>query len=377
MKKSTRIGIIAVILCVVVAAVFFRLSRFHLKKPPHSAPTSITAAEVIRKAAPLFLTTQGSIEASQSVTIQPQVSGVIKKIGFMPGQLVTVGQLLFEIDPTTYQAALVKAQANLAKDQAQLSATQKDAKRYQSLVKGNFVSRQQYDQIKAQLDEQLSTVKLDEAAIKQSEAELAYTQITAPITGKTGNVTIKEGDLVTSTSTQVLVTINQLKPIFVDFYLPQSYLSQLLQYQQKQKLIVKVYSENNKQLLDTGQLTFIDNTVNSRTGTILLKASMPNKNELLWPGESVRVKLIFAVEQNVLAIPTQAVQSDQKGQFVYLIKNNHAFITPIKVLRQIGKWTFVSNGLKEGDNVATLFPPNLQDKSPVMVTLSESPQAKS
>ena len=193
-------------------------------------------------------------------------------------------------------------------------------------MKGNFASQQQYDQIKVQLDEQLNTVKFDEAAIKKSEADLTYTQITAPIAGKTGNVTIKEGNLFTSTSTQILVTINQLTPIFVDFYLPQSYLSQLLQYQQKQKLIVEVYSKNNKQLLDTGQFTFVDNTVNSNTGTILLKASMRNKNKLLWPGESLRVKLIFAVEQNLL-----------EGQFVYLTKNNHAFIIPIKVLRQIGK----------------------------------------
>ena len=367
MKKRLRAGIVILLVSFIAIAVVFRY--FHPGQQTHTRKSAIhvMTVKVILKDAPLFIKAQGSVEASRSVAISPQVTGIIQKIGFTPGENVRVGQLLFQIDPTTYQAALVKAQANLARDQAQLKMIQKDKSRYETLVKKGFVSKQQYEQIQAQFDEQQSTIKLDAAAIQQAQAELNYTRILAPISGKTGNVTIKEGDLVDAAGDNILVTINQLSPVFVNFYLPQSDLALLMQYEKENALKVEIYGGGQKQLLDMGMLSFIDNTVDVNTGTILLKASTPNKKNLLWPGESVIVKLIFTVEKNVLAIPSQAVQMDQNGDFVYVIKNNQAWVTPVNVLRQIGKETFISQGLKQGDEVATVFPPDLNNKSRVVV----------
>lgn len=361
------VAIIGLIVIVLLVAVFLRFESNRSQRQTHHKMVGITVSAVSLRAAPLFLKTQGTIEASQSVTIQPQVSGVIKKINFTPGQNVEAGQLLFVIDPATYQAQLAKDQATLAKDQAQLAATAKDVKRYEPLIKRGYVSKQLYDQTKAQLAEQQNLVKSDQALIRQDQVQLSYTQIRAPIAGKTGNVTVKKGDLVNAQSTTPLVTVNQLDPIFVNFNLPQSDLTQLLQYQQQKPLTVEVYAENDKKLLDTGKLTFIDNNVNANTGTILLKGTLPNKKNLLWPGEAVSVKLIFTVQENVVTIPSQAVQTDEQGPFVYLIKNGRAYITRIKVLRQLGRWTFVSSGLNKGDIVATIFPPDLNDQSLIKI----------
>ncbi|MCW5588580.1 MAG: efflux RND transporter periplasmic adaptor subunit [Legionellales bacterium] len=373
--KQQKLMIIAIVV-LIIFIVGYRVLREHQHKFNHQPQTKVIVTQVKLRDAPLIMKTQGTIEASRSVSIQPQVTGVIKKIGFTPGQSVTAGQLLFEIDSTTYQAALAKAQANLAKDQAQLQTYQKDEARYQKLLQKGFVSDQQYDQIKSQVDEQMSIIKLDEANIQQTQAELNYTKILAPIAGKTGNVMVKEGDLVNANSTNVLVTVNQLSPIFVNFYLPQSDLPLLMKYQQQQALSVEVYTGNKQQLLDKGTLTFIDNTVNSDSGTVLLKATMPNKNNLLWPGESVIAKLIFTVEKNQLAIPSQAVQVDQAGYFVYLIKNNQVKVKQVKILRQMGEWTYIREGLQAGDEVATVFPPNLQDNAKVIVSTQELTQEK-
>ncbi|WP_423062517.1 efflux RND transporter periplasmic adaptor subunit [Candidiatus Paracoxiella cheracis] len=334
--------------------------------------TSVQVAEVTLKDAPLFVKAQGTVEASRSVAIQAQVTGIIKKIGFTPGQTVKAGQLLFKIDSTTYEAALAKAEANLSKDEAQLQMTQKDSSRYQTLIKKGFISKQQYDQTQAQLNENLSTVKLDKAAIQQNQAKLNYTTILAPISGKTGNVTIKEGDLVNASSDKPLVTVNQLSPIYVDFYLPQADLDTLLKYEKLGTLTVEVYDGGHKKLLDTGKLTFINNTVDANTGTVLLKGSFPNKQGFLWPGESVIVKLIFTVEKNQLAIPSRAVQSDQQGNFVYLIKSNHTIITPVQVLRQLKQTTFIRKGLQPGDQVATVFPPDLENNALVSIIKSNA-----
>jgi len=365
MKKKMIIGAILVSILFTVIAVFH--IRSGSKSHSSRNAMSVVVTKVALKSAPLFIKTQGVVEASKSVMIQPQVTAVIKKIGFIPGETVSEGQALFVLDSATYEATLAKSKAALSKDEAQLKVVQRDQERYQALVKKGFVSKQEYDQVNANVIAQLSTVKSDEALIEQDQAELSYTNITAPIAGKTGNVTVKEGDLVNASSGQALVTINQLNPIYVDFYLPQNDLPVLMRYQNTQPLKVSIYSEDQTQLLDQGELTFIDNTVNANTGTLLLKASLPNKHNLLWPGEAVSVKLYFTVEKNTLAIPSQAIQTDQKGQFVYVIKDNQAYVTPITVLRQIDKWTFISKGLTADNMIATVFPPNLQDKSPVVI----------
>lgn len=376
MKKSFK-TIIAIIILIIIALLIFRIVKSSTNNHRHSKnDVNVIVTKAVLKPAPLFTMTQGTIEASHSVDIQPQIAGIIQKIGFTPGQIVTKGQLLFQLDPTTYQANLAKSQANLAKDQTQLPNIQNTENRYQALLQKGYVSTQDYEQIKAQLDAQVNTIKSDLADVKTAQAQLDYTYITAPFSGRTGNVLAKQGDLVKPTDTAMLVTINQLQPVFVDFYISQQDLDSLISYQQKHSLTTIVYSEDKKQLLDTGVLSFIDNTVDPDTGMILVKASMPNKNSLLWPGETVKVKLIFTIDENQTAIPTQAVQTGQQGNFVYVIKNNQAFVTPIKILRQIGAWTFIKSGLNVDDVVAIIFPPDLQDHSPVHILSTSSSEGK-
>lgn len=376
MKKSSKALI--VIILVIILLIAFRLilsqSKHHTRN--RNAALTVVTAQAVLKPAPLFIKTQGQIDTAQSVTIQPQISGIIKTIAFTQGQMVTAGQLLFQLDPTTYQANLDMAKANLAKDQAQLVIAQNNALRYQSLLKTGYASPQDYEQFKAQWDAQLNIVKSDQANIKQMQAKLDYTHIIAPLSGKTGNVIVKVGDLVQPSGTQPLVTINQLQPVLVNFSVSQQYLPSLMHYQQ-QPLTTMVYSEDNKELLDTGKLTFIDNAVDPNSGTLLLKATLPNQHNTLWPGETVSVKLLLAIEQHTLAIPTRSVQTGQNGQFVYVIANNHALITPITILRQIGAWTYISNGIKDGDVVATVFPPNMHNQSLVHIVSAASQQEKS
>lgn len=348
MKKVLIIS--SVIVIFFVAAVAFRIFQSAEKK--HHFVTKAIPIKVITVTStnyPVFVTAQGTAEASQSVAVQSQVTGIIKKIGINPGAYVTQGQLLFQIDPTKYQTTL-------AKDEAEYHLTKKNFERYSILMKKGFISKVQYDQTKAQLAQDFNTVKFD-------QAQLNYTTILAPIDGKTGNIIVKEGDLATASSKQPLVTINQFSPILVDFYLPQTDLPELMQYQNQNTLRVESYGANNQILAANGRVSFVDNAVNSSTGTILLKATFPNLKNILFPGQSITLKLIFTKKQNTLMIPTRCIQSDEHGNFVYRIINNHAVVTRITVIRQLGSATFIKNGLARGDQVAEIFPPNLTNGS--------------
>ncbi|OGT33615.1 MAG: efflux transporter periplasmic adaptor subunit [Gammaproteobacteria bacterium RIFCSPHIGHO2_02_FULL_39_13] len=354
MKKRKALGIIIVVGILVVAMIIFRIVQsYYLSHRVHHTVLTVETTTVSTSNSPITVTAQGFVEASHSVDVQSQVAGVIQHIGFNPGDTVQTGQLLFQLDPTTYQA-------NLAKDKAQYKMMKKEFLRYKALLKKGYVSKEQFDQIKAQLIENLNTVKLD-------QAQLNYTRIVAPLSGKTGNVTVKEGDLVNASSNQALVTINQLSPVFIDFYLSQDDLSRLIKYKKENVLRVEIYGPDKQLLSQEGVVSFIDNTVSTNTGTILLKASTPNTSGKLFPGESVMVKLIFAVEKNVLVIPTRAVQVNQTGNYVYVIKNNRAVVTPVKILRQEKKLTFIKSGLMNGDQIAVIFPPNLTDNAVVKV----------
>lgn len=352
--QRKEFSVIVILGIIVFAMIIFRMAQsYYLSHRVHNTVLAVVTTTVSTSDSPITVTAQGFVEASRSVDVQSQVSGVIQKIGFHPGDSVQAGQLLFQLDPTTYQA-------NLAKDTAQYEMIKKNYVRYEALVKKGYVSQQQFDQIKAQFIGIENTVKTD-------QAQLNYTRIVAPMPGKTGNVIVKEGDLVSASGNQTLVTINQLSPILIDFYLSQDDLSRLMKYQTENTLRVEIYGPDKHLLSQDGVVSFIDNTVNTNTGTILLKASTPNKSGNLFPGESVIVKLIFAVEKNVLVIPTRAVQVNQTGNYVYMINNNRAMVTPITILRQEGKLTFIKSGLVSGDQIAVIFPPNLTDNAIVKI----------
>lgn len=342
------------------------LISWHHHKPhkPHRG-LMVEVATVKSQAMPILIKMPGTIEPMQSVSVRAQIAGTLKSIDFTPGQMVKAGQLLFEIDSAPFAADLAQATAALMKDQAQLVYDNKNVQREAALVKKGYVSQQEYDQNTSQAAMQKATVAADQDIVKQKQIQLGYTQITAPIAGKTGDIALKIGSFLSSANNTTLVTINQLDPVLVDFNLVQSDLPELLSYQNKNLVNVEVWTENNKKLLGKGQLVFIDNTVNSQTGTILLKGSINNSDHLLWPDQMVTVKLILSTEPNAIIVPSKAVRMDDTGAFVYLVENNKAKVQRIVVDRQMDSVTVVQSGLTVGETVITIAPPDLQDGSTI------------
>jgi RND family efflux transporter MFP subunit len=342
------------------------VAHLHMRHKENKVVT-VNVAVVETKPMPLLLQTSGNLEPLQSVNVRSQVTGVIKKIDFNPGESVRADQLLFEINPAPYQAALQHAKDVLQRDQAQLNSTVTDEKRFSKLAQSGYLSKQDYDHIQATAAMQSATVKADQENVKAAEIQLQYSQIRAPIAGQTGNVSVKQGDLITAESTNPLVTINQINPVLVNFNLSQNKLPKLLMYQNRAPIRVEVWSESGHHLLGTGHLIFIDNNVNAETGTVLLKASIANEQHILWPGLMVMVKIILTMEKNALVLSSQAVQVDQQGQFVYQVKNHKAVIQRIKVDRQEGNLSVISEGLQAGEQVITVMPPDLENGSSVKI----------
>lgn len=361
-KKGYIIGCLALLLLWV--AVHLLQSPHKIKKPV----VSVTASTVMTKAMPLLLEFPAQIDPLQSVEIRPQVSGVLQKIDFMPGQNVTAGQLLFEIVPDPFALALEQAQSTLAGNEAQLTNYRANEARAKTLIKGGYISQQDYMTIKAQFQMQQALVQVNQEKIKNAQLQLNYTKITAPIEGKTGNVVLKMGDYITTESTATpLVTINKIDPVYITFNLPQTELRSVLHYNKISPLTVEAWSEDGKQKLGQGTLAFIDNAINTTTGTILLKGLIPNKNHLLWPSQLVMVKLILYVDQNALVIPSAAVKSDDQGNFVYKIQSGRGNICRVTVYWQSANLSVIKSGLQVGDQVIKSVPPNFRNGQRIMV----------
>lgn len=358
-KEHKKLSAIVAVLIII----FIAWQHFSNKTRPNNIPL-VTATNVEVRPMPIDLKAVGSVESQQSVTITPQVSGIITKINFQPGAHVTEGQVLFEIESDTFNAALQQAVATLQRDQAQLVYLEADEKRYASLVKLEYVTRDQYEQAKAAADAQDALVKADQAQVDQAKIQLEHTTITAPVSGKAGNYTVRVGDLVVADNT-TLLTINQLNPLWIDFTVPQNQLREIRQNQHQQPLKITIFSEDEKQKLAEGKLAFIDNNVNAQTGTVLLKAEVDNNDYSLWPGQMVSVVITLKTIPNALVIPLRAIQFDNDGTFVYLLKDNKAIVQPVTILRQTGSLAAISKGLSANDKVLTTIPPDLEDGAPV------------
>lgn len=363
--KARMVIIVTIIVAVTLWA--WRFSSVFKPQPQKAKAVAVTVVKAAQKPMPLTLQMIGTIEAQRSVSVRPQITGMIKKIAFTVGQDVTENQLLFEIEPAPFLASLRQAQAKLKQDQAQLVVAEANVKRLVPLIKPGYVSTQDYEQALAVAKAQAALVAADRAQVQQAEIQLGYTKIQAPVAGKTGNVTIKEGDLVSNNSQDSLVTINQLDSVWVSFSIPQRDLPSLFKYQAKGPLTATICTEDGTKELGHGRLVFVDNTVNAQTGTVLLKASIDNAKHLLWPGLMVSVKLVLAVEPQSIVVPNRAVQLDQQGSFVYRVKEGKAVAQPVKVDRQVGGLSIISQGLAVGETVITTVPPELTEGSAVQV----------
>lgn len=363
LKKKVYAIIIALLLLIATIWHFLHTPQKH-----QQSAITVTATQVAVKSMPFILEFPAQIEPLQSVEIRPQVSGVLKQIDFTAGQSVKAGQVLFEITPDPFIFTLQQAQSTLAGDLAQLANYTANEERSRALIKGGYISQQDYATIKAQLQMQQATVQIDKEKIKNAQLQLNYTKITAPIDGKTGNVIVKMGDYITTDSTaQPLVTINKIDPVYITFNLPQSELRSVLMYKKKNPLTVEAWSEDGKNKLGEGTLAFVDNAINTTTGTILLKGLIPNQDRLLWPSQLVMIKLILFINNNAMVVASSALKTDDQGNFVYKIVGGRAMVQRVNVAWQSSDLTVIKSGLRVGDTLIKMVPPNLQNESHVVI----------
>ncbi len=280
----------------------------------------VTAGTVAVEDVPVFLHGIGTAQAYNMVSIKSRADGQIIKIDFKEGQEVKEGDLLLQIDPRPYQAALAQAEATKQKDEAQLAGAQADLERYAQLVPSGHQTRQSYDQQKAQVAQLQAAVKGDEAQINTAKLNLGYADIRSPIDGRLGAKLVDKGNLVRASDNAPLVTITEVKPIFVSFTLPQETLDEILENQKKAPLVVRAYGADGKKQLAEGKLTLIDNTIDQSTGTIHMKARFDNEEERLWPGAFVNTRLILSIRNGAATVPSQTVQQGPNGNYAYVIK---------------------------------------------------------
>jgi multidrug efflux system membrane fusion protein len=322
--------------------------------PPRMEEVTVTAATVIQKAVPVQLRAIGNVEAYSTISVKSQIEGVLIRVHFKEGQNVNKGDILFTIDPRPYEAALKQAEANLAKDNAQLENAQKEVSRYEDLVKKGYVAQEQYDQIRTNAAALEATVNADKALVENARLQLKYCYIYSPINGRTGNLIANEGNLIKANADNPMVTINQIQPIYVTFSIPEQYLNEIKKYMAAGKLNVKAFISKEDVMPEQGGLTFIDNTVDMATGTIKLKGTFANKETRLWPGQFVNVLLTLTMQPDAIVVPSQAVQAGQSGVYVFVIKSDLTVESrPVVVDRSLDGESVIEKGLQPGERVVT------------------------
>jgi multidrug efflux system membrane fusion protein len=333
-------------------------------QPQPRVPVTIGAAE--RRDVPFELAATGTVEPLQTVAVQPQVGGPIVRIAFREGQDVAKGQILFQIDPRPFQAALAQAEAILSRDRAQAANAEQEAKRYAELAQREYVTAQQYDQARTVSAAAAATLAASDAAVEEARLNLQYATIRAPIGGRTGSLRVREGNLVRPTDPTPLVTINQIRPILVRFAVPAANLP-LIQRHRGDTLAVRAEPVGGGTPSE-GHLTFVDNAVDTTTGTILLKGRFPNEDGVLWPGEFVNVRLRLYVERDALVVPATAVVTGQQGSFVFVVgRDSTATTRPVKLRRTAGDIAIVDGELSPGEQVVIDGQLRLQQGSRVQI----------
>lgn len=313
----------------------------------------VSAAKVTQKNVPIELTAIGSGEAYSSVSVKAQVNAVLEKVYFTQGDFVKKGQLLFSLDARPFQAALDQARATLAHDKAQAELNEVEAERYQKLYDAGVTPKEQLDQTKSAAVAQEAAVQADEAAAKAAELQVQYCQIYSPVDGRTGALQVYPGNIVKQNDVPVLIVINQITPLYVDFSVPEQYLGVIKKYMAGGRLQVGA-TPYGDQTTETGYLTFVDNSVDNTTGTIKLKATFGNGDHHLWPGQYSTISLRLAEQENAVVVPTPAVQTGQSGDFVFVIGSDMTVESrPVKVARTIGEQSVISQGLTPGETVVT------------------------
>jgi membrane fusion protein, multidrug efflux system len=353
------------------------------KAAPRAPAVPVVVAEVARRDVPVQLRAIGNVQAYATVSVLSQVGGEVLQIHFTEGQDVKAGDLLFTIDRRPLQAALQQAQAQLAQHQAQVAQAEAnlardtaqhenaliEEERYRRLAEGGFVAREQYDQMRtnekslaatiiadrAAVQTARSVVQADEAAIDNAKVQLGYTEIRSPLDGRTGNLLIHQGNVVKSQDVgNPLVVINRIHPVYVAFSVPEQFLDQIRHYRSAGELRVEAKAPAASGEPALGDLSFLNNAVDPATGTIQLKATFPNSENTLWPGQFVNVVLTLTTERSALVVPSHAVQPGQQGSYVFVVKADLTVENrPVTVGRVEGANAVIAKGLAAGERVVT------------------------
>jgi membrane fusion protein, multidrug efflux system len=331
-------------------------------------PVSVLVEAAKHTDVPVYLDGLGTIKALNTAAVRPQVDGQLLKILFREGQEVQRGYVLAEIDARTYQAQLDQTTAKLAQDQAQLANAKLDLDRYTRLVETNAGSKQQADTQRALVAQFEALLKIDQAAIDNANIYLGYTKVTAPFDGRTGLRQVDEGNLVHASDPQAIVVITQLKPISMYFNLPQQQLAQVNDAFAQGPLAVEALGSDGRTVIDRGTLKVVDNQVDQATGTVRMKAELPNADLKLWPGEFVNVRLLVETLKQALMVPTSAVQRGPNGTFVYVLKpDDSVSMRPVTVSQQDDLQAVIATGLEADEHVVTTGFARLADGTPVSV----------
>ncbi len=313
----------------------------------------VKVAKAVQKTVPIELTAIGSADAYSTVSIKAQVNAVLDTVHIKEGQLVKKGDLLFTLDARPFVAALAQAQATLARDKAQEELNDVQLQRYQQLFDAGVAAKEQYDQMKANADAQRAAVRADQAAIQSAQLQVDYCKIYAPLAGRTGALQVYPGNIVKQNDVPILIVINQVSPIYINFSIPEQYLGSVDRFMSQGKLRVEAtpYGDTRS---ETGTLTFIDNAVDNTTGTIKLKGTFDNQDLRLWPGQFSTVLLRLAQDENATVVPSQAVQIGQNGDFIYVVKSDSTVDQrSVKVTRTIGGDSIIASGIQPGETVVT------------------------
>jgi membrane fusion protein, multidrug efflux system len=315
-------------------------------------PVAVDVVRVRRADVPVYLEGLGTVQAFYTVTVTARVDGQIEKVAFKEGQDVRKGDLLVQIDPRPYQAALGVAIATRDKDKAQLANAHLDMDRYAVLAPEDLASKQTVDTQRALIAQLSAQVKADEAAIDNARTQLDYTTIASPIDGRTGVRLIDPGNIVHGTDTTGMVVVTQLEPIAIMVSLPEENFGELNEALQRGAVTATALSRDDQEVLDTGRVELIDNQIDQTTGTIRVKCILPNKQRRLWPGEFVNVRLLTQIRHQALTIPASALERGPEGTFTYVVRpDSTVAMAPLTTLEQIGDIVVVARGVADGEQV--------------------------
>lgn len=346
-------------------------------KPQRSAPV-VTAKFATVGPLPYVVVATGEVEANRTVAVQSLVSGMLTNVAITEGDEVRAGQTLFQIDPRPFRAELDRVRGNLSRDQAQLARARSDSTRFAALAADGYITRQQLDQAYTDVTSLAATVAANTAALQRAQLDLDNTTIKAPLSGRTGQLAIKAGNLVRAQAEPPLVTINELQPVLVRFSVPErDFVEMRARAGLDKPLAVSVQpSVGDSSRHVQGILTFVDNTVDRQSGTVLLKARVSNTNRDLWPGQYVTVGLELSIDQNAVSVPTEAVVTTGAGSYVYVVEEGKAKRVVVQVGRQNGDWVKIDSGLTGTEQIIVEGQTRVTDGAKVELRADAKAKAK-